>query len=81
MKEFPTCFSFSVSHTSRQMRNGEEEGKNYYYVTREYFLDMIEKNELVEYNVFNKNYYGTSKKELAKLAEGKKVYIKLYFLL
>ncbi len=33
--EFPDAFGFSVSHTTRQPRPGEEEGKAYYFVTRE----------------------------------------------
>lgn len=74
---FPGHFSFGVSHTSRKMRNGEEEGRNYYYISQDEFKDMILKDEFVEYNVFNGNYYGTSKKELIRLAEHKKVIIYL----
>ena len=41
--EFPGLFGFSVSHTTRQPRNGECDGVNYYYVTRDNFLLLKEK--------------------------------------
>lgn len=50
---------FSVSATTRAMRPGEQEGVNYYYVSRDTFEKMISDHELVEYNLYNNNYYGT----------------------
>ena len=50
---------FSVSATTRAMRPGEQEGVNYYYVSRDEFEKMIADHELVEYNLYNNNYYGT----------------------
>ncbi len=51
---------FSVSATTREMREGEQEGVNYYYKTVAEFNSMIENNEFLEYmQVFGKNYYGT----------------------
>lgn len=50
---------FSVSATTRERRNGEEEGINYYYVNRERFQEMIENDELLEHVCFVGNYYGT----------------------
>lgn len=53
---------FSVSATTRAMREGEAEGVNYFYKTVEEFDAMIEKGEFLEYmRVFGKNYYGTPK--------------------
>lgn len=50
---------FSVSATTRAMRPGEQEGVNYFYVSRDEFEKMIADHELVEYNLYNNNYYGT----------------------
>ncbi|MFB5759443.1 guanylate kinase [Paenibacillus medicaginis] len=51
--------TYSVSATTRQPRQGEENGVNYFFKTREQFLDMIEKDELLEYAEYVGNYYGT----------------------
>ena len=37
MKEFMNCFSFSVSHTTRKIREGEIDGKNYFYIDKQKF--------------------------------------------
>ena len=63
--------TFSVSATTRAPRPGEEEGKSYYFVSRETFLDMIEKDAFVEYDAHMDNYYGTPKTQLEeKLSRG-----------
>lgn len=55
---------FSVSYTTREKRNDEIEGKDYYFVTEEEFKEMIDENKLAEWAVVHGNYYGTSKKEI-----------------
>lgn len=50
---------FSISATTRAPRPGEIEGINYYFVSEEEFLNMIEKNRLLEYAQYVGNYYGT----------------------
>lgn len=55
---------FSVSATTRAPRPGEIEGESYYFVTKETFLDMIEKGEFLEYDAHMDNYYGTPKGQL-----------------
>ncbi|MBQ7330695.1 MAG: guanylate kinase [Oscillospiraceae bacterium] len=50
---------FSVSATTRPPRPGEIDGVNYYFVTREQFLDMIARDEFVEYDEHNATLYGT----------------------
>ena len=62
MAEYPNAFAFSVSHTTRKPRPGEENGKDYHYVSREEILAGIENGEFLEYAEFSGNYYGTSKK-------------------
>ena len=61
ISQSPETFHFSVSHTTRQPRIGEEDGVDYYYVTKEKFLEMINNDEFIEYSEYAGNYYGTSK--------------------
>ena len=63
--------SFSVSATTREPRVGEVDGKDYYFVSKDTFLDMIEKNAFLEYDAHMDNYYGTPKAQLEeKLLSG-----------
>ena len=55
---------FSVSATSRPPRPGEENGVQYYFVSREAFCQMIEQGAFVEHDYHMDNYYGTLKSEL-----------------
>ncbi|XP_076451787.1 uncharacterized protein LOC143287565 isoform X2 [Babylonia areolata] len=66
-KEFPDCFSFSVSHTTRKPRPGEEHGKDYYFVTMEDFQKLIANNGFLEHAQFSGNRYGTSKQSVQKI--------------
>ena len=59
-----TDLRFSVSATTRKMRDGEVDGESYYFVSKDKFLDMIEKHEFLEYDVHMDNYYGTPKSQL-----------------
>ncbi len=52
-------FICAVSATSREKLRGEEDGVNYYYITREAFEEKIAKNEVLEYTEYCGNYYGT----------------------
>ncbi len=71
-------YVYSVSATTRQKREGEENGVNYFFVSREDFEAMIEANELIEYAEYNGNYYGTPKFFVEqKLAEGKNVVLEI----
>ena len=49
----------SVSCTSRTPRVGEVEGVDYFFLTKEQFEEKINNNQLLEYAVYNNNYYGT----------------------
>ncbi len=53
---------FSVSFTTRQKRAGEIEGKDYYFVDKETFQEMVRRGEFLEWAVVHGNYYGTPKK-------------------
>ena len=62
---------FSVSATTRVPRPGEEDGVSYYFVSKDTFLDMIEKDQFLEYDAHMDNYYGTPKEQLEeKLDKG-----------
>ncbi len=60
-KEFPDAFGFSVSHTTRKPREGEKDGVNYHYVSREDMQKAIDNDEFIETAEFSGNMYGTSK--------------------
>lgn len=65
---------FSVSHTTRPMRKGEEEGREYHFVTAEAFQRMVQAEEFLEHNEVHGHIYGTSKAEvLPRLAAGEDV--------
>ncbi|KAJ3711223.1 guanylate kinase [Lentinula raphanica] len=60
LAEFPDKFGFSVSHTTRSPRPGEQDGVQYHFVTREKFLDLLQENAFIEHAEFSGNFYGTS---------------------
>jgi guanylate kinase len=64
LKTFPEM-KFSVSATTRNMRNGETHGKDYFFLTRDDFRRRIEEGDLVEYEEIFGNYYGTLKSFVA----------------
>ncbi len=68
-------FRFSVSATTRSPRPGEVDGRDYLFVTKERFEEMIEKGELIEHTTFNNNYYGTPKAPLEKMIEDGQIVI------
>lgn len=53
--------SFSVSATTRKPREGEVDGKDYYFIERETFMKMVENGEFLEYAEYVENCYGTPK--------------------
>jgi len=66
--------TLSVSVTTRKMRPGEKDGRDYYFVDRRHFDAMVEKNELLEWAEVFDNYYGTPKKAVMDaLAAGRDV--------
>lgn len=73
LKEFKNAF-FSVSTTTRPMREGEEEGVHYHFVNTEEFRKEIDNGDFLEWAEVHGNYYGTSKKKVtAALKKGKLV--------
>ncbi len=70
--------AFSVSMTTRAMREGEQEGVNYYYVSREEFEKTRDEGGLLEWTEFVGNYYGTPLAAVERLRnEGKNVLLEI----
>lgn len=71
-------YALSVSATTRQPREGEKDGEDYFFVNREYFQQMIEEGRLVEYAQYVNHYYGTPRDYVEKkMAEGKDVILEI----
>lgn len=64
------------SYTSREPRDGEQEGVEYHFISKDEFKDRIEKNEFYEYDVHHENYYGTSRRLMNEKIESGKIIIK-----
>ena len=61
----------SISATTREPREGEKEGKNYYFLNQEKFKEMIEQNLFLEWAQFAGNFYGTPLSSVnAKIKQG-----------
>jgi len=72
-KEHPEI-TFSTSHTTRAMREQEQDGIHYHFVSKEHFQEMISGNEFVEWADVYGNYYGTSFKAIESgLKSGKTI--------
>ncbi len=68
----------SVSSTTREIRKGETDGVTYNYTTVGDFEDMIKNGEMLEYALYNGNYYGTPRKTVEKmLDEGTNVLLEI----
>lgn len=69
---------YSISMTTRAMRPGEVNGKDYYFVTKEEFQKRIDEGKFLEYAEFVGNYYGTPLDKVEeKLAEGNEVVLEI----
>ncbi len=65
---------FSVSHTTRPRREGEQDGREYHFVSAAEFENMARHAEFLEHNEVHGNFYGTAKSEvLPRLAAGEDV--------
>ncbi len=77
LKRLPDAV-LSVSCTTRAPREGEREGKNYFFISKETFLKMIDEGGFLEYSNHFENYYGTPRFFVEqKLAENKDVILEI----
>ncbi len=71
-------YALSISATTRGPREGEVDGREYFFVTEERFKEMIEKEELIEYARYVNHYYGTPKEYvLNQMEQGKDVLLEI----
>ncbi|MCR4868927.1 guanylate kinase [Lachnospiraceae bacterium C10] len=78
LSKYPDCYHLSISATTRGKRTGEEDGREYFFKTREEFDEMVKNNEFLEHATFNGNSYGTPKAYVEKLVnEGKDVILEI----
>lgn len=78
MKDPSLNLSYSISMTTRKPRQGEVDGVDYLFVSREEFEKKIEEGEFLEWAEFVGNYYGTSIQQVEKLRnEGKNVILEI----
>jgi guanylate kinase len=68
-EEYPDKFGFSISHTTRQPRSGEQDGREYHFVTKDDFQKLVEQKAFIEHAQFGDNCYGTSVKAVSDIAE------------
>ena len=77
LKEHPDTYGLSISATTRVPRPGEVHGREYFFVSREEFEQMIDKDELIEYAQYVGNYYGTPRNYVfSQLEQGKDLKLK-----
>ena len=64
------------SYTSRSPREGEEEGVQYHFISKEEFVEKIKNEEFYEYDIHHNNYYGTSRKLMNEKIQSGKIIVK-----
>ena len=78
LNKYSGQYHLSISATTREKRTGEEDGREYFFKTREEFDRMIEQGEFLEHATFNGHSYGTPKAYVEKLiGEGKDVILEI----
>lgn len=78
LEKYEERYALSVSATTRQPREGERDGIEYFFKTKEEFEKMIAKEELIEYARYVENYYGTPRAYVEQMLEaGKDVILEI----
>ncbi len=71
-------YAVSISATTRQPREGEKEGKDYFFKTKEEFIQMVNNGKFIEYAKYVDNYYGTPKDYVySQINSGKDVLLEI----
>ena len=79
LKKYPEIFYKLVSFTTRKIREGEKEGINYFYITKEKFQEKKNENKLIGIQEYNDNFYASDKSKLEELMnKGEKIIILNY---
>ncbi|KAG1683567.1 Guanylate kinase [Nymphon striatum] len=74
-EEYGKYLGFSISHTTRQPRPGEVNGREYHFVTKPEMEDAIKAGDFIEHTQFSGNLYGTSKKAIQDVQNQGKICI------
>ena len=78
LSRYLDTYALSISATTRSPREGEVDGREYFFVSKDEFEKMIAKGELIEYAKYVENYYGTPRDYVEKkLDEGKDVILEI----
>ena len=78
MKRYEETYALSVSATTRNPREGEVDGREYFFKTTEEFEKMIAQDELIEYARYVNHYYGTPRSYVEEqLENGKDVILEI----
>ena len=78
LSRYADTYALSISATTRSPREGEEHGREYFFITKDEFEKMIAKGELIEYARYVENYYGTPREYVEKmLDEGRDVILEI----
>ena len=76
LMQYFDCFDFSISATSRQPREGEVDGKDYYYLSRDEFMRRVAAGDFLEWEeVYQGTCYGTLKSEIDRIWDGGRVIV------
>ena len=71
-------YALSISATTRSPREGERNGREYFFKTKEEFQRLIEEDQLIEYAQYVENYYGTPREYVERcLDDGKDVILEI----
>ncbi|MCI9048267.1 MAG: guanylate kinase [Hungatella sp.] len=71
-------YALSISATTREPREGETNGREYFFVTKEAFEEMIQKGQLIEHAQYVNNYYGTPRQYVfQQMADGRDVILEI----
>ena len=78
LEKYEERYALSVSATTRQPREGERDGIEYFFKTKEEFEQLIEQGELLEYAQYVDNYYGTPVKYVREtMDKGKDIFLEI----
>jgi len=71
-------YVFSISRTTRYMRPGEVDGEDYYFVTKDYFMEKLAEDDFLEHAEYCGEFYGTPKSLVyEKIEQGKNVILEI----
>jgi len=72
-QKYPGKFGFSISFTTRQPRGKEQNGVEYFFISKEEFEKLISEDGFIEYAHVHSNYYGTAKSQLRDIQASKRI--------